>query len=77
MEDPETSLCGVNMHDAVMEMFEKDQKVVIIAMKGILMDIAVKSGYCNWDFLDEGIFTTGVAIGLPQDTPFKERIDGM
>ena len=77
ISDPTATWCGVDLRDAVMEMFHGNRRDVIISMRAALYVLAVESGYCNWDFLEDRIFKTGAAIGLREGTPFKPVIDEM
>ena len=63
------------MRDAIMDMIRESRRDVIIAMRAVLYAMAVESGYCNWDFLEERIFKTSIALGMRQGTPFKTLVD--
>ena len=63
------------MHDAIMDMLRENRRDVIIAMRSVAVAMAVESGYCNWDFLEERIFKTSIALGMRQGTPFKPLVD--
>ena len=70
MEDPGNSISQQGVRSAVQQLLANDEASVIIGSYNSMYQNAVRSGYCNWGFLNDRFYYNYVTFPLPKGSPF-------
>ena len=74
MKDPSNSISKQGLSSAVQQLLENNEAAVIIDSYKPMYQLAVRSGYCNWGFMDDRFFHSYWAFPLPKGSPFLSII---
>ena len=70
MEDSSNSITTQGLRSAVKQLLENDEAFVIIDWYPVMYQLAVRSGYCNWGFLNDRFYHSYASFPFPQGSPF-------
>ena len=70
IEDPSNSISEQGLHSAVQQLLANDEASVVIHSYEPMYQLAVRSGYCNWGFLNDRFYHNYWSFPMPKGSPF-------
>ena len=77
MEHSENYFAEYGLADVIRKLLKNNEDAVIVGPSSPMYEMAVSTGYCNWEFLDDQFYRDIWAFPLAKGSPFLSAFNNM